>query len=71
MYLDVVKAFVKEVSFARPNQIVPCTEAELTLLEAELGVQFPAAFREYLLWCGHGLGEFMRGSLWRTDFPLT
>ena len=64
MYLDRVKAYFAEVN-ARvhlADGVTPCTEREVTDLEEKLGLQVPDAYKEFLLWMGHGAGNFLRGT---------
>jgi hypothetical protein len=62
MYLDAVKARVKELDLFKPGEVLPCTEKEVQDLERGAGLALPQAYREFLLWMGHGAGEFWRGS---------
>jgi len=40
----------------------PCSENEISLLEQRIGHPLPKAYREFLLWAGHGAGHLMQGS---------
>lgn len=62
MYLDRVKFRLSELGTVRPEEILPCTRQEVTLLANELGIMLPAAYVEFLLWAGHGAGRLMLGS---------
>ncbi len=44
------------------DEIVPCTENEVRILERQLGFSLPGAYRKFLLWMGHGAGILLRGS---------
>ena len=44
------------------NKTQPCTEEEVRLLENNLKCRFPEAYREFLLWMGHGAGTFLQGT---------
>ena len=62
MYLDVVRVRLDALGFVSPAEMVPCSEHEAQRLERYLGVRLPQAYKEYLLWIGHGAGRFMRGT---------
>lgn len=62
MYLDSLKIRLAEISSISSDQISPCTEEEVSSLELQLGVSLPSAYREFLLWMGHGAGQLMQGS---------
>jgi hypothetical protein len=62
MYLDGVKARFKELHLVRRKKIIPCTEREIRIMEQHIGLPLPGAYKEFLLWMGHGAGGFMRGS---------
>lgn len=44
------------------SEFKPCTEQEIRALEQELGVQLPAAYREFLLLMGHDGGDVLSGT---------
>jgi SMI1 / KNR4 family (SUKH-1) len=62
VYLDEVKARFEQLRLVRSEKIIPCTEREIQMLEQQLGLPLPGAYKEFLLWMGHGAGGFMRGS---------
>jgi len=62
MYLDQVKTQLAEAGFVPPSAIRPCTWDEILALEQRLNLQLPAAYKEFLLWMGHGAGSLFRGS---------
>lgn len=62
MYLDKVKEQLKELKLASPSEFLPCSQDEVVLLEQQFGVSLPKAYQEFLLWMGHGAGQFLRGS---------
>jgi len=62
VYLDGVKARFEQLHLVRSEKIIPCTEREIQMLEQQLGLPLPGAYKEFLLWMGHGAGGFLRGS---------
>src|SRR6266851_6487960 len=62
MYLDQVKARLEDLHIVSTDEIVPCTEDEVHTLERQLGFSLPGAYKEFLLWMGHGAGILLRGS---------
>jgi hypothetical protein len=62
MYLNKVKARFGELSIVHPDDILPCTEDEISILEEQVGLSLPEAYKEFLLWMGHGAGRLLRGS---------
>ena len=62
MYLDAVRARLAALGFVSPVEMGPCSEREVELLERHLGLPLPQAYREYLLWIGHGAGQLERGT---------
>src|SRR5258707_14053477 len=62
MYLQRVKARLEELFIVRLDTIIACTEEEVHALEQEVGLLLPAAYREFLLWMGHGSGGLLGGS---------
>jgi hypothetical protein len=62
MYLDEARSRIKDRSFPDAEDIHPCTAAEVEALERKLGQPLPGAVREFLLWCGHGLGDLWSGN---------
>lgn len=62
MYLDRAKQLVEELGYILPEHIRPCNEAQVQWFERMVGVRFPLAYREFLLWAGNGLGDVMVGS---------
>jgi hypothetical protein len=62
MYLDEVKKRCEELQIVHAEKILPCTEDEIRMLEQQIGLPLPGAYKEFLLWMGHGAGGFLRGS---------
>src|SRR5437764_15449035 len=65
MYLDKAKARFNELPGAGVQQLRPCTQSEVEEMERQLGLSFPPAYREFLLWMGHDAGEMLAGSNYR------
>lgn len=61
-YLQKIKDQLDEMHIVRPSRIKPCTQKEVEQLEHKLGAQLPLAYKEFLLWMGHGAGGILRGS---------
>lgn len=59
-YLTEAKAILETV--IPPEDLLPCTHQEVRLIEKEIGASIPEAYKEFLLWIGHGAGGFLRGS---------
>ncbi|HBL14916.1 MAG TPA: SMI1/KNR4 family protein [Cyanobacteria bacterium UBA11162] len=62
MYLDRAKKQLKDLEIVSPDELSGCTHYELNKLERQLGIFLPKAYQEFLLWMGHGGGQFLRGS---------
>lgn len=45
------------------DQLLPCSEAEVVELEERLGVHFPQAYYEFLLWMGHNSSSVLERML--------
>lgn len=63
MYLEEAKQLVKELNFISSEDIKPCTEKEILELENALGFKIPEAYKEFLLWAGHKLGNIFKEDL--------
>lgn len=61
MYLDSIIQRLKEQGHEF-RAFQACTEQEIHSLEQELGIQLPAAYREFLLLMGHDGGDVLRGT---------
>ena len=61
-YLEKAKARFEKLRIVRPDQLRPCTEEEVRRLGQQVGLSLPEAYKEFLLWMGHGAGGFLRGS---------
>lgn len=61
MYLDQAKTLFATLHIAA-HEISQCTETEVAQLEQQSGHAIPAAYCKFLLWMGHGAGNFLRGS---------
>jgi hypothetical protein len=64
MYLDRLKNLVESLDGIASRDILACTEDEVSQLEQEMGLAFPKAYREFLLWCGKRLGRV----IWENRF---
>lgn len=62
MYLDVLKARVAEQRLVNPKVLLPCKEEEISSIEQYFSISLPTAYKEFLLWMGHGAGGLMQGS---------
>jgi hypothetical protein len=67
MYLDKTKKRFEELSFVPPDKVIPCTAQDIETLQKQLNCTLPLAYKEFLLWMGHGAGQFMTGSLFFYD----
>jgi len=43
-------------------KLIPCTKAEIELLESQLQINLPGAYKQFLAWVGKGTGSFLVGS---------
>lgn len=62
MNFERVKAHFDELNIVAPFERKSCTEAEVNALEQSLLHPLPQAYRQFLLWMGHGAGSFWRGT---------
>lgn len=60
--MNLEKAKAKFNTQGRFVELKPCTEEEVKALEVSLVCRFPEAYREFLLWMGHGAGTFLQGT---------
>jgi hypothetical protein len=63
VFLDHVKARLAERAPTLLEGVTGCNAEEVALLEQQLGLALPSAYREFLLWMGHGSDRLFRGSL--------
>jgi hypothetical protein len=42
------------------DELIPCTEHEIEVLESQLGMPIPGALKAFLLWMGQGAGTFLQ-----------
>lgn len=62
MYLETIKSLYQSLSIYKP---IPCTREEILLLEYDLKITIPDAYKEFLMWAGHDAGFLLRGSNYR------
>lgn len=62
--MNLIKSKAKFSSYGRvtTTRVQSCTEEEVRLLEKNLNCRLPDAYREFLLWMGHGAGAFLQGT---------
>jgi hypothetical protein len=58
VYLNNAKSLFR----ANDDKPVPCTPDEVRALEQQVGLVLPEAYKEFLLWMGHGAGGFLQES---------
>jgi hypothetical protein len=61
MYHQAVRELIAARAFPDPDEIHGCTLGEVERLESALGAPLPASIREFVLWCGKGLGTIWSG----------
>lgn len=62
-YLDQVKTTLETLKTINlSGRFHPCTMEEVRNLEQKVRLKLPLAYKEFLLWSGHGLGNFEIGS---------
>lgn len=59
LYLQDIASIYEQLPFNKPHG---CTEEEVRLLEHNFRCVLPASYREFLVWMGHGTGDFLVGS---------
>jgi hypothetical protein len=57
MYFDKLSQLVESLDGIASADVSPCNENEVSQLEAEMMLFFPASYREFLLLCGKRLGK--------------
>lgn len=62
MYLDKAKTMLETHPFIHLENIIPCTEDEVKAIEQRIQHSLPSAYKEFLLWMGHGSGGVLAGS---------
>ena len=62
MYLDTVKAKVKELKLINTSLCRPCTTSEIDRLEVWIHGSLPEAYKEFLRWGGHDDAGLFQGS---------
>jgi SMI1 / KNR4 family (SUKH-1) len=51
-YLTKAKILYTKGLPTNASRVLPCSESEVALLEQELSIKLPEAYREFLLWLG-------------------
>lgn len=67
MYIDKINELFYHLKISHPKSVFPCTAQEVNDLEATIGLKLPLAYKEFLLWAGHGAGRLMIGSQFYYD----
>src|SRR5260221_3627870 len=62
MYLSEAKKRLDELQTIYPANVAPCREGEVLALERRVGRALPGAYKEFLLWMGHGSTGVFRGT---------
>ena len=62
MYIEQVLDEMKRLGTPDIQQFIPCTAEEVLLLEQQIRLSFPIAYREFLLTMGKGAAGFLVGS---------
>jgi hypothetical protein len=62
MYIEQVLNEMKRLGTPDVQQFIPCTEEEVLLLEQQLHLSLPTAYKEFLLTMGKGSADFLVGS---------
>lgn len=60
-YTDELIAKLIDAGIATPGSIAPCTEKEISSLEAFFSVTLPITYKDFLRAMGKGAGSFMSG----------
>ncbi len=61
-YLSQAKTRLEELQTIHPENAMPCSEDEVLALERRIGRALPGAYKEFLLWMGHGSTGVFRGT---------
>ncbi len=52
---------MEQLKIVPAHELLPCTEEEVRVIEEQLKLRLPEAYRSFLLWMGHGAGRLMQG----------
>lgn len=68
MYLSKAKTRFEELGLAS-SECIPCTIEEVLALEQRLNLSLPEAYKEFLLWMGHGSPVLKGTNCFYEDLP--
>ena len=63
--IEEVLALAIHLGVVKQDKVKGCNNEELKTLERELKIVLPNAYKEFLLWCGRGAGQFIIWGCWQ------